>query len=152
VRRPLPSPSARLQTVRDVPLNSRAALRNGPVVQADRNARGQFLVGHTGIGGRPRGARNKLGEAFLQDLHEDWEKHGKSVIEQVRREDPSTYLRVMASVVRPSSSEPEVEDPFASMTFEELRAYLLAEFTNVFPELRVVPAQGHALIGGARDR
>jgi hypothetical protein len=67
--------------------------------------------GHTGIGGRPRGARNKLGEAFLQDLHADWEMHGKSVIERVRRDDPSTYLRVMASVVRPAS-EPEVENPF----------------------------------------
>jgi hypothetical protein len=26
---------------------------------------GQFLVGHSGIGGRPKGSRNKLGEAFL---------------------------------------------------------------------------------------
>ena len=121
------------------------------LVQADRNARGQFLVGHTGIGGRPRGARNKLGEAFLHDLHADWEKHGRSVIERVRRDDPSAYLRVMASVVRPAG-EPEAEDPFGSMTFEELKAELLAAFTHVFPELRVVAAQGQALIARTRDR
>jgi hypothetical protein len=101
--------------------------------------------------GRPRGARNKLGEAFLQDLHADWEKHGRSVIERVRRDDPSTYLRTMAAIVRPAS-EPELESPFAHMTYEELRAELLAGFTSVFPELRVVPAQGQALIAGARDR
>src|SRR5262245_47430430 len=26
---------------------------------------GQFVVGHNGLGGRPRGSRNKLGEQFL---------------------------------------------------------------------------------------
>ncbi len=124
--------------------------REPPVVQADRNARGQFLVGHTGIGGRPRGARNKLGEAFLHDLHADWEKHGRSVIERVRRDDPSTYLRVMASIVRPAS-EPEAEDPFASMTFAELKAELIAGLVTLFPELRVVPAKQPALIAGIRE-
>jgi hypothetical protein len=89
--------------------------------------------------------------SFLQDLHADWEKHGKSVIERVRRDDPSTYLRVMASVVRPAS-EPELESPFAHMTYEELRAELLAGFASLFPELRVIPAQRQALIAGARDR
>jgi hypothetical protein len=122
---------------------------NQPVVQADRNSRGQFLVGHTGIGGRPRGARNKLGEAFLHDLHADWEKHGRSVIERVRRDDPSAYLRVMASVVR-AASEPEVEEPFAEMTVEDLKAELLAGFASLFPELRVVQAQRQALIAGTR--
>jgi hypothetical protein len=43
---------------------------------------------------------NKLGDAFLQDLHADWQMHGRSVIERVRRDDPSTYLCVMASVDR----------------------------------------------------
>jgi len=100
---------------------------------------------------RPRGARNKLGEAFLQDLHADWEKHGRSVIERVRRDDPSAYLRVIASAVRPAS-EPEVEDPFAQMTVEELKAELLAGLADLFPELRVVAAQGQALIARTRDR
>ncbi len=103
------------------------------------------------MGGRPRGARDKLGEAFLQDLHADWEKHGRSVIERVRRDDPSTYRGVMASVVRPAS-EPEADDPFAYLTYEELRAELLAEFANAFPDLRVVPAREQALIPPARGR
>jgi hypothetical protein len=73
------------------------------------------------------------------------------VIERVRRDDPSTYLCVMASVVRPAS-EPEAEGPFACMTFKELKAELLAGLVTLFPELRVVPAKQPALIAGTRDR
>ena len=52
--------------------------------------------------------------------------------------------------MRPAS-EPEAENPLANMTDEELRAELLAGFTSVFPELRVVPAQGQAWIAGTMD-
>ena len=69
----------------------------------------------------------------------------------MRQDDPSTYLRVMASTVRPAC-EPEAENPLANMTDEELRAELLAGFSSLFPELRVVPAQGQALVAAARDR
>jgi hypothetical protein len=31
---------------------------------------GHFLRGHSGNGGRPRGARSKLGEAFIEDLRD----------------------------------------------------------------------------------
>ena len=51
------------------------------------------------------------------------------------------WVRVMASVVRPAG-EPEAKDPFAQMTFEELRAELLAGFASLFSELRVVAGQG----------
>jgi len=57
----------------------------------------------------------------------------------------------MASVVRPVS-EPELEDPLAQMTVEELKAELLAGLASLFPELRVVPARGQALIARKRDR
>ena len=63
----------------------------------------------------------------------------------------STYLRVMASIVRPAN-EPEAEDPIAAMTFEELKAELLAGLVVLFPELRVVHAQRQALIARTRDR
>jgi hypothetical protein len=57
----------------------------------------------------------------------------------------------MASIVCPAS-EPELEDPFVNVTFEELKAELLAGIVGLFPELRVVAAQGQALIAGTRDR
>jgi hypothetical protein len=49
--------------------------------------------------GRPKGSRNKLGTAFLDDMMEDWEQHGKSVIEAVRLEKPDAYLKVVASIL-----------------------------------------------------
>src|SRR5262245_36762420 len=40
----------------------------------------QFKPGNPG---RPKGSRNKLGEAFIQALAEDFERHGAEVIERV---------------------------------------------------------------------
>lgn len=51
------------------------------------------------LGGRPKGSRNKLAEAFVTDLLNDWEVGGASAIQTCRLEDPSTYLRVVASLV-----------------------------------------------------
>lgn len=48
---------------------------------------------------RPKGARNKLGEAFLEAMHADFEEHGASVIETVRKEKPDQYLKVVASIL-----------------------------------------------------
>jgi hypothetical protein len=49
--------------------------------------------------GRERGSRNKLGEEFIEALHEDFQTHGKETIERARRLDPVQYLKVIAAVV-----------------------------------------------------
>lgn len=49
--------------------------------------------------GRPKGARNKLGEEFLQDLLADWTDHGIEVLEAARKSKPEQYLKVVASVL-----------------------------------------------------
>jgi len=49
--------------------------------------------------GRPKGTRNKLGEAFIKAMHEDFEAHGPKVIETVRTEKPDQYLKVIASIL-----------------------------------------------------
>jgi hypothetical protein len=49
--------------------------------------------------GRPKGSRNKLSEAFLQALADDFDANGKAVIEKVRNERPHDYLKVCASVM-----------------------------------------------------
>lgn len=49
--------------------------------------------------GRPKGSRNKLGEAFLDALHQDFSEHGQAAIVQVRIEKPDQYLKVIASIL-----------------------------------------------------
>lgn len=49
--------------------------------------------------GRPKGARNKLGEAFIEDLLTAWEASGPEVIQRVIAEKPDQYLKVVASLM-----------------------------------------------------
>lgn len=49
--------------------------------------------------GRPKGSKNKLADAFVADLHDDWLEHGPAVIAQVRAEKPDQYMKVIASII-----------------------------------------------------
>lgn len=64
---------------------------------------GRFLAGNNG-GGRSLGSRNKLGEAFLKALVDDFETHGVACIEMVRMEKPDAYLRTIAAVLPAAKS------------------------------------------------
>lgn len=64
----------------------------------EQDEKGRFISGNIG-GGRPKGARNKLAEAFTQALHDDFMEHGEVVIATVRAEKPDQYLKVIASLV-----------------------------------------------------
>lgn len=56
----------------------------------------QFKPGNPG---RPKGSRNKLGEAFIEALHEDFENDGAAAIVACRTEKPDAYLKVIASIL-----------------------------------------------------
>lgn len=56
----------------------------------------QFKPGNPG---RPKGSRNKLGEAFIEDMLADWEANGPSAIREVREKKPDAYLKVVASIL-----------------------------------------------------
>lgn len=60
--------------------------------------KGRFVTGNIG-GGRPKGSRNKLAEAFTLALHDDFMEHGEVVIATVRAEKPDQYLKIIASLV-----------------------------------------------------
>src|ERR1700756_1154012 len=49
--------------------------------------------------GRPRGARSRLSESFLSDFHTVWEEEGIQAIRRCARNDPSTFVRVAASLL-----------------------------------------------------
>ena len=69
--------------------------------------------------GRPKGARNKLGEAFVKALQKDFDEHGVAAIQVVRAEKPDQYLKVIASLL-PKEHRVSLEDQFNEMTDDEL--------------------------------
>jgi hypothetical protein len=70
--------------------------------------------------GRPRGARCKLSDAFLDDIYQDWLKHGIQVIEEVRESRPSDYLKICALLIRGSSEFKSISDTIYSDAIAEL--------------------------------
>lgn len=59
-----------------------------------------YRAGETGNpAGRPKGARNKLGEVFLDALYEDFKANGTAAIQDARKESPLGYVRVCASLL-----------------------------------------------------
>lgn len=60
----------------------------------------RFRPGQSGNpAGKPKGSRNKLGEAFIEALHDDFRAHGVAAIESVRIDKPDAYLKVIAQIV-----------------------------------------------------
>ena len=74
--------------------------------------------------GRPKGSRNKLSDAFLQALADDFEAHGKWVVERVRTERPQDYLKIVASVMPKLMEVEDVGPPCraADLSDDELAA------------------------------
>jgi hypothetical protein len=51
------------------------------------------------LGGRKKGSRNRLSEAFLCDILSDWEKHGPKALELLRVKKPYEYVRIVSTLI-----------------------------------------------------
>lgn len=114
-----------------------------PPAQDDKS--GRFLTGNSG-GGRPKGSRNRLGEAFVQALHDDFQRHGIETIEKVRSERPHEYLKVVASLL-PKQLEIKESD-FDSFSDDELAAFVVAARSAI---ARVTEGGGNAADQGGTE-
>ncbi len=81
--------------------------------------------------GRPKGARHRLGEDFIQALQESFKAHGAETIEKVRKDRPHEYLKVVASIlpkelnVRTEVMDEMSDDDLAN-ALDAIRSTLLA--------------------------
>ena len=87
--------------------------------------------------GRPRGARDKLGTAFVQALAQDFHVHGAKVIAKVRRDRPHDYLKIVASTIpKDTPEEPLLSRSPDLFSDEELTAIMVNGLTD--EQLRTV--------------
>ena len=123
------------------------------ITDHNRNEAGRFLTGNSGGPGRPKGARNKLSEALLQALADDFEANGAAVIEQVHTERPHDYLKVCASVM-PKRLESEDVTPVKSpreMTDAELEAVIWKQYDELGVSQEDVASASARLRAEGRD-
>lgn len=73
--------------------------------------------------GRPKGARSRLSDAFFQDLAEVWEAQGMEAMIKVANDDPSTFVRVVASLM-PKQTQEVAEDHLATLSEEDVDAVI----------------------------
>src|SRR6266446_9965335 len=85
---------ARQRQARNAKRRPIKAARTAPAYP--RTHKGRFDLGNPG---RPKGSRNKIAEAFIQDLYADWLANGAKAIARVREKAPAAYLRVTASIL-----------------------------------------------------
>ena len=90
---------------------------------------------------RPKGTRVKLGEHFFQALCADFEEHGVKAIESVRKQDPSTYLKVVASLM---PKEVKIERPLEEMSDVDLANLIAAVGTALAASGVVGAGEGRA--------
>jgi hypothetical protein len=55
-------------------------------------------------GGRSKGSRRKLTDAFIRALARDWKAHGEAVIQRVREDNPVAYFKGMLSLAQKDMS------------------------------------------------
>jgi hypothetical protein len=94
-----------------------------------RDSKGRFVPGNPGLPGRPKGSRNLLADAMIDDLYKDWQEHGIQAIRAARENRPVEYLKVVAVIVSKCgdlSSADDMRDAAVEQFIEERRQQALA--------------------------
>lgn len=71
--------------------------------------------------GRPTGARDRLRNNFIAALADDFKEHGLEAIERMRNDDPSGYVRAIASLMPKEMDVNHQVDPFEHLTDDQVK-------------------------------
>ncbi len=74
--------------------------------------------------GRPKGARHKLGEAFLEALHKDFLTNGEAAITACRILKPDVYVRVIGDLLRKEIVIAREDEAFDQMSDHDLQVFV----------------------------
>ena len=108
---------------------------------------GRFVKGNA-LGGRPKGARAKIEEAFLRDFYDSWKRKGVDAIDRAADADPMGYVRVAASLlprVKPMNEDGEGGDVNVNVTIQ------VSEFLTKLQAVAARQAEMKALTGPEID-
>lgn len=90
----------------------------------------RFQVGNPG---RPKGSRNKLGEDFINALHDDFQEHGVTAIQSMRADKPHEYVKVIASLLPKElkvTTESDLTDDQLDQRIRQLAAAISLELNG----------------------
>jgi hypothetical protein len=104
------------------------------------------------LGGRPRGAKNKLQSDFLAALSSDFAEHGADVIKIARIEEPVAYLKIVAGLMPKEllmgTAVTDLADDELDSLIEALRERVLAARQDEALELKPLKPEPKALSNG----
>ena len=83
-----------------------------------RDRKGRFTEGNPG-GGRPKGARNKLGESFFEDLQALWERDGDGILREMAANDPGALAKMVAAL-QPRQIDAQIDATLAATQVDML--------------------------------
>jgi hypothetical protein len=100
----------------------------------------QFQKGMEKIGGRGKGVRNKISEAFLRDFHAEWERSGPAVMRILAIENPAAFAAIGAKIL-PQAFDDEMPAVVRIVT-GVVRAGEIEDYQNRAPQIppAAVPA------------
>jgi hypothetical protein len=92
--------------------------------------------GNPHYAGRAKGSRNKITQAYIDAIAAEFEAHGVSALERVRKKMPHVFLRLVAELL---PKQVQVEHGFADMTDEQLRQRIAELDAAIAQELGAAP-------------